>query len=71
MNQYERWWEVFILYSKHTSDFSYDKLLSDKFVFLNIDVSVWQTEASHSRKYLPVCYSGMLRPVGTIFNSLE
>lgn len=57
------------LYSKYTFDFSCDKLLSDKFVFFNIDVSVWQTETSHSRKYLPAYYSGMFRAVHAVFNS--
>lgn len=59
------------LYSKYTFDFSCDKLLSDKFVFFNIDVSVWQTETSHSRKYLPAYYSGMFRAVHAVFNSWE
>lgn len=69
INQYQRLWEVLFLYSKYTFDFSCDKLLSDKFVFFNIDVSVWQTEKSQSRKYLPAYYSGMFRPVHAVFNS--
>lgn len=71
INWYQRLWEAFILYTNYTFDFSYDKPLGGKSVFSKLDFSVWQTETSHSRKYLPGCCCTVFRPVHVIFNSRE